>query len=396
VRILHVVPTYLPARRYGGPIVAVHGLCKALAARGHEVEVLTTNVDGSGVSDVPLGRAVQMDGVRVRYFASPFPRLYWSPAMKRALEAAARSASIVHAHSIFLWPTHAAARAAERIVEGRRPRLPGGMGQAGAPDLHAGVPYVISPRGMLVPELIRQKSRAVKSVWLRLVERRNFAGAAAIHFTSQREWDDARQIAIPLPSPFVVPNGTELPPLSNAPREDDLVVSVGRVNWKKGLDRLIEAAALLPRARFVIAGNDEEELVPKLRALAASRGVESRVEFRGALSARERDELLARAAVFALPSHSENFGNVVLEALAVATPVVVTPEVGLAEEVQRAECGFVASGTPQEIAAAIGRLLDDATLRRAMGERGRAMVEQRFTWPRAAAEMEAQYERIRK
>ena len=374
MRILHVVPTYLPARRYGGPIVAVHGLAKALAARGHDVEVLTTNVDGAGVSDVPLDRAVELDGVRVRYFASPFPRLYWSPAMKRALDDAARNADVVHAHSIYLWPTYAAAGAAER----------------------AHVSLVISPRGMLVPELIRQKSRAVKSAWLRLVERRNFAGAAAIHFTSQREWDDARQIAILLPSPFVVPNGAELPPRPDVARGDDLIVSVGRINWKKGLDRLIEAAALLPRARVVIAGNDEEELVPKLRALASRLGIESRVEFRGSLSAAQRDELLARAAVFALPSHSENFGNVVLEALAMETPVVVTPEVGLAEEVQRAECGIVANGTPAEIAAAIGTLLDDRSLRGAIGARGRALVEERFAWPRVAAEMETQYERVRK
>lgn len=373
MRILHVVPTYLPARRYGGPIVAVHGLAKALAARGHEVEVLTTNVDGAGVSDVPLDRAVELDGVRVRYFASPFPRLYWSPAMRRALDEAARNADVVHAHSIYLWPTYAAARAARR----------------------AGVPLVISPRGMLVPELIRQKSRAVKSAWLRLVERRNFAGAAAIHFTSQREWDDARQIAIPLPSPFVVPNGTELTVRPAVARKDDLVVSVGRINWKKGLDRLIEAAALLPNARFVIAGNDEEELVPKLRALASRLGVDARVEFRGALSAAQRDELLARATIFALPSHSENFGNVVLEALALETPVVVTPEVGLADEVRQAECGLVANGAPAEVAAAIGKLLDNASLREAMGASGRTLVAERFTWPHVAAEMESQYERMR-
>jgi glycosyltransferase involved in cell wall biosynthesis len=370
VRIVHVVPTYLPARRYGGPIVAVHGLCRALAARGHEVEVLTTNVDGSGVSGVPLDRAVELDGVRIRYFASPFPRLYWSPAMRRALAGSVRDAGVVHCHSIYLWPTYAAARAATK----------------------AHVPYVISPRGMLVPELIRQKSRAVKTAWLRLIERRNFAEAAAIHFTSQREWDDARQVPVPLPSPFVIANGTELPPLSAAKREEDLVVSIGRITWKKGLDRLIEAAALLPRARFVIAGNDEEALVPRLRALAAKTGVESRVAFRGALTPAERDELLARAAVFALPSHSENFGNVVLEALAAATPVVVTPEVGLADEVRLADCGLVANGAPADVAAALGRLLDDAALRKTMGARGRTLVEARFTWPRIAAEMEARYE----
>jgi glycosyltransferase involved in cell wall biosynthesis len=372
VRILHVVPTYLPARRYGGPIVAVHGLCKALVERGHDVEVLTTNVDGPGVSDVPLDRSVDLDGVRVRYFASSFPRLYWSPAMGRALHAAARAADVVHIHSIYLWPTWAASRAAAK----------------------AGTPYVISPRGMLVPELIRQKSRAVKSAWLRLVERRNFAQAAAIHFTARREWDDARRTPLPLPAPFIVPNGTTLPALEAIVREADLVVSVGRIHWKKGLDRLIEAAALLPQARFLIAGNDEEALVPELRSLAERLGVASRVAFRGALTPRERDELLAQASLFALPSHSENFGNVVLEALAAATPVVVTPEVGLAEEVERGGCGLVAQGDPRAFAEAMAMLLADGELRRAMGARGRSLVEERFTWPRIAAEMEAHYEEM--
>ena len=71
MRLLHVVPTYFPAVRYGGPIHSVHGLCAALAARGHDVHVFTTNVDGPGDSVVPLGKPVSMDGVNVWYFPSP-------------------------------------------------------------------------------------------------------------------------------------------------------------------------------------------------------------------------------------------------------------------------------------------------------------------------------------
>src|SRR5207248_6610018 len=84
VKLLHVVPTYLPAQRYGGPIFAVHGLCRALAARGHEVTVFTTNVDGASVSDVPVNEPVMLDGVRVRYFASSLRRLYVSPWLRDA------------------------------------------------------------------------------------------------------------------------------------------------------------------------------------------------------------------------------------------------------------------------------------------------------------------------
>jgi glycosyltransferase involved in cell wall biosynthesis len=362
VKILHVVPTYLPARRYGGPIVAVHGLCRALAARGHEVHVITTNVDGDGTLDVPTDRAVDLDGVRVRYFPSLFPRLYWSPEMRRALRGVG-DYDIVHIHAVYLWPGVAAARAARA----------------------AGVPYVISPRGMLVPELIRRKSRAMKTLWLRLIERRGFAHAAAIHFTSKLEWEDAKRVGIPLPSPIVVPNGVDLPQRPDVPRDARTLVFLGRVNWKKGLERLIEA---LPRlnARLIVAGNDEENLTPRLRALAEAVGAD--VEFTGPVYGAAKDELLARATLFALMSESENFGNAVLEALAMETPAVLSAGVGLAEEVVAAGAGVIGLD-------AVPALLNDASARAQMGRNGRSLVESRFAWPRVAAEMEEAYCSIR-
>lgn len=365
VRILHVVPTYLPATRYGGPIFAVHGLARALAARGHDVHVFTTNVDGAGVSDVPLDREVELDGVRVHYFPSPFPRLYWSPAMRRALASAAASFDVIHLHSVFLWPTAAAARAARA----------------------AGVPYVIAPRGMLVPELIRRKSRLVKTAWLSLVERRNFADAAAIHFTSSREREDAAALAMPIPSAAIVPNGIDLLPRPDVPRDPDTIAFLGRISWKKGLGRLIDA---LPRldAILKIAGNDEEGLTPRLRALAEERGVAGRVAFLGPLHGEAKYEFLARAAVFALPSISENFGNAVVEAMMMETPVVLSPEVGIAEEVASHEAGIVAGDAGTALAA----LLADAPRRAAMGRNARALVESAFTWPRVAERMEEVYE----
>src|SRR3954464_12392703 len=84
MRILHVVPSYIPAWRYGGPIHSVHGLCKALVARGHEIDVATTNVDGESGRDVPLAKPVDLNGVRVHYFPSRvLRRLYYSPPLRR-------------------------------------------------------------------------------------------------------------------------------------------------------------------------------------------------------------------------------------------------------------------------------------------------------------------------
>jgi glycosyltransferase involved in cell wall biosynthesis len=360
LRILHVVPTYLPATRYGGPIVSVHGLCRALAARGHDVHVFTTNVDGDGTSDVPLGVAVPLHGVNVHYFASPFRRLYYSPGMRKALRAVSEF-DVVHLHSVFLWPTYAAARAAER----------------------ARVPYVVSPRGMLVPELIDRKSRSVKRAWIRLFENRTFWRSSLVHFTSQQEERDAKRTEVPIPRAAIIPNGVELPPDRATNRGDELLF-LGRINWKKGLDRLIGAMRLLPEARLTIAGNDEENYRHSLPHL-------ENVRFVGPVSGEAKDELLRGAAALVLPSYSENFGNVVLEAMAVATPVVVTPEVGLAAEVERSGAGVVTSNDPPALAAALRALLSDPAKREAMGRAGRAAVEARYSWERVAAQMEKAY-----
>jgi len=362
MRLLHVVPTYQPAWRYGGTIFAVHGLCRALAARGHDVEVFTTNVDGERVVDVPLRQRVTLDGVKVMYFPSLFRRLYWSPSMRTALASAMGSYDLVHLHAIYLWPEVAAARAARR----------------------AHVPYVISPRGMLVPELIRQKSRLAKAVWLELVERRNFARAAAIHFTSALEWRDAQRVGLPLPAPFVVPNGVETRPRPPIPRDERTLLCLGRVSWKKGIDRVIEVLPGLDNVRLLVAGNDDERLIPRLRGLAKRLGVAGRVEFLGPVYGAAKDEVLARATLFVLMSRSENFGNAVLEALAMETPVVVSPEVGIAEEVAGAGVGAVGLD-------ALALLLKDPARRAEMGKKGRELVASRFGWPGVAIQMEDAY-----
>ena len=367
LRILHVVPTYLPAVRYGGPIVAVHGLCRALAERGHDVSVFTTNVDGDGTVDATPGEAVGLDGVRVTYFPSPLRRIYWSPAMRAALRRCVRGFDVVHTHAVYLWPGVAAAREARR----------------------AGVPHVISPRGMLVPELIRERSALAKNAWLRLFETRGFRDAAAVHFTSMIEWEDAKRVGLPLNAPIVIPNGIDATARPDVPREARTLVYLGRISWKKGLERAIEALPSLPGVRLVAAGNDEEGLAPRLADLARRLGVAERVELRGPLYGPDKDAFLARGTLFVLLSRSENFGNAVLEALAMETPAVLSPEVGVAPEVVAAGAGILGVD-------GIGALLEDAERRAAMGRNGRALVESRFAWSRIATEFEQAYTGLRR
>jgi glycosyltransferase involved in cell wall biosynthesis len=384
LRILHVVPSYIPAYRYGGPIYSVHGLCKALSARGHDVHVFTTNVDGPNDSDVPLQTPVDIDGVSVWYFPSRYlRRLYYSPPMERAMNRELKNYDLLHLHSIFLWPTWAAARAARK----------------------AGIPYIISPRGMLVRDLIRRKNNLIKSAWITLIERSNLANASAIHVTSNLEEKEAKAFGMKFPPLFVVPNGLD----GDDKIEEDKMPSsdiealltkrpfllfVGRINWKKGLDRLINALPLIPHIQLIVAGNDEDKYTAVLESLAQKRGVTDRITFIRQVYGVDKRALFKNALLFVLPSYSENFGIAVIEAMAAGCPVVVTPEVGLSDTVRETGSGIAVQGDPQILAGSINNLLSSPDLMRKMGENGRRTVKERFTWEAIAQSMESVYRNV--
>lgn len=378
LRILQVVPTYYPAVRYGGTIRAVHGLAAALVKRGHEVHVYTTSMDGAGDLDVPLDRPVDLDGVAVHYFPVPaLRRLFWAPALHRRLRETIADFDVVHLQSVFLCPTWAGARIAAR----------------------AGVPYVLTPHGMLIRDVIRRKSRLVKTAWINLVERTTLAHAAGLHITAELEGEELRALRLPMPNVVrLVPNGIDWParhlPLSETPfagLPPRYALFLSRISWKKGLDRLLTAWQQVPDLPLVIAGNDDEDYTPKLRSLAQSLGLTPRVLFTGPVSDAHKWALYEKAELFLLPSYSENFGLVVAEAMAMGCPVVVTPEVGIAPMVESAGAGIVVSNEPAKLAAAINELLTDESRRRELGRRGPAAVRGQFSWNHVVEQMESLY-----
>jgi glycosyltransferase involved in cell wall biosynthesis len=321
---------------------------------------------------------VDLDGVKVRYFPSRFARrLYWSPAMTAQLPVVLRDADFVHLHSIFLAPTSAAARVAESL----------------------GLPWCVSPRGALVPELIRRQSMLAKRVWMLINERRTLERASFIHATSTLEAEDAGRIGYRLPPIRVISNGVEVP-IANASAcnaancvngAHPYLLFLGRINWKKGLDRLIPAMAHVPGFRLVVAGNDEEELSPRLKRLAQQSGVLERIDFVGAVASEEKLKLLRGSTLLVLPSYSENFGNVLLESLAAGRPVAMTAEVGLAPAIQAAGAGEIISGVPLEMGKQLSALIADRRNLDAMGQRGYQLVQSQYTWASVASAMEQAY-----
>jgi glycosyltransferase involved in cell wall biosynthesis len=366
----------MPAYRYGGPIWAVHGLCKSLTQLGHEVHVFTTNVDGSNNSDVPLGVPVDIDGVKVWYYPSQqLRRLFYSPNMKKALKQSINYFDIVHLHSIFLWPILVGARISQKKQ----------------------VPYLIMPHGMLVKDLIKRKSRWIKSLWIKLFDQYTLEHASGIHVTSKLEEEELKPFGFKLPPIFMIPNGIDIPDTISKKRAKDnenIILFLSRVNWKKGLDRLIEAMAYVSKGRLIIAGNDEEAYQKTLEQIAIKNGVTNRIQFIGSVYNQDKEKLLNSASMLVLPSYSENFGIVVLEAMSYGCPVIVTPEVGLADVVAKYGTGLVCDGEPEILGKNINRLLDNPDLGVEMGKIGQRVVQEQFSWVVIARQMERVYQNL--
>ncbi len=380
MRILHVVPCYLPGRRYGGPIASVHGLGMHLVARGHSVTVFTTDQDGFEPLAPPASERAVIDGVEIRYHAARAPRrIHRAPSMRAALRERIGEFDVCHLHGLYSWPSVCAAREAER----------------------AGVPYVVSPRGMLVRDLIRRRGAARKRLWLAAFDRRTLERAAWIHATAEAEAADLAAFPFRWPPVVAIPNGVEpvefdgdlatvTPRVREALVGDDAILFVGRLDWKKGLDRLVRALARMERGRLVVAGPDHG-YGQELRRLVREHRLESRVTLLGEVAGRDKAALLAHARVLALASHHENFGNVVLEAMSAGLPVVVSQNVGTAALVRESGAGRVVEGDFLSLSRALTELVAQPDLCHALGEAGQRTARERFAWPAIAERFERLY-----
>lgn len=386
MKILHIAPSYYPARFYGGPIYSVHALNKALVRTGADVTVFTTNADGPGLLDVPLGTPVMQDGVRIFYFPLSFPRVwFYSGALHRALKARVMEFDLVHITSVFLAVSYLGSRYAGR----------------------AGIPYVISPRGSLMTDPLTRKSSFKKSLYLRFMEKRNLSGASAIHFTAPREEAEYRLTKLPLQKGFVIPNGIEA---EEIPRDimrgafkarlglstdSRIILYHGRLGWKKGFDTLIPAFAGVAKkesgAVLVIAEWSDEGYKDKIRTLIQSHGLGGRVAFTGRLEGKERAEAFVDTDVFALTSYSENFGIAIGQAMAAGVPVVVTDGVAISGDIQKSGAGLVAPKQDDAVANAILAILGNPDARATFGECGKRLVKEKYSYEKIAAEFIKEY-----
>lgn len=385
MNVLHVIPSLGPLR--GGPSTALPAMVQGLARSGLTVHVATTDDNGRGRMKVPLGEPVVQGGVTTRYFPRQTNFYTASWPLTRWLARHVRDYDVLHIHALFSYPSTAAAFVARR---------------------HR-VPYVLRPLGTLNHWGMAHRRPWLKRASLRLIERRILAGASAVHYTSDGERREARElglggrsVVIPLgvdPAAFEGPGAPERlfrtnPQLVGRP----IVLFLSRVHPVKGLDILLPAFAELRRRRpevaLLIAGEGERDYLARLRADAQRLGVADHVVWAGFLAGDDKRAAFAAATLFVLPSYSENLGIAALEAMAAGLPVIVSDRIGFAAAVQQSEAGIVLPCDAGALASALERLVSDTDLRRRLGANGDRLVRERFSVEATTRDLIALYEGV--
>jgi glycosyltransferase involved in cell wall biosynthesis len=370
------------------------GLGRALQKQGQDITIYATDLVGPaagwgpprrGLEPAVTARRLRAEGLDARIFPVGWPSRYaYAPHLGRALRREVGAFDLAHIHSMYLYPTWAAAHACRQ----------------------AGVPYILRPHGTLTSYQTQHRRRA-KQIYDRTLGRGIVDGASLLHFTSEQEKSEAEVSGYIGPSRVVrLGISTEifadLPPRGRfrarhaAINARPVVLFLGRLAPKKGIDLLLPAFAAVrercPEAHLVLAGPDDNGYAHVVRRLVDRYGVNDCVTFTGLLAGEGKLAALRDADVWTLPSYAENFGVAVVEAMAAGLPVVISDRVDIHPEVTAAEAGVVVPCAVEPLAEALQRLLENPGERARLGAQARRVALARYSWDAVATEVVSMYE----
>jgi glycosyltransferase involved in cell wall biosynthesis len=325
MKIAFVIPYFYPALQYGGQPKSCYDLARALVERGHNVTVLTT--DSAGSARLPtntLAPTVQdLHGIKVLYYRNISNRLAFRHRLFlpydlfRDMRVRLKDHDVVHIHELRSTLTVAAFKAARRL----------------------GMPYVLSPHGGL-----RHLGKAfAKRVFDALYGRSVLGHASFLFAVSPQEEKEALAFGVEASRVRLVPNTIFPQDYVSLPRAGtfrerwsidakNLVLFIGRLHWIKGADILVQAFSVLlkssPDTHLVVAGPDDGQL-RELQQLAERLRIQNSITFPGYLDHDAKLAALVDADVLTIPSRSEIFAILAVEALMCGTPVLLSSACGL-------------------------------------------------------------------
>ncbi|MBD1823976.1 glycosyltransferase [Cyanobacteria bacterium FACHB-DQ100] len=383
MKILQIIPSI--SLIYGGPSQMILGLSSALAEAGVEVTIATTNSNGDvgqAPLDVPLGTPIAQNGCEIRYFrCSPFRRYKFSIDLLHWLANNAQNYDLAHIHALFS-PVSSCSAAIARSRQ---------------------LPYILRPLGTLDPADLRKK-RYLKRLYAAALERPNLAGAAAVHFTSDQEAKTSERFNT-VTRDLVIPLGVSLPPSESSsihekyriPDDRPILLFMSRIDPKKGLDLLIPALEQLDQNfHFVLAGGNPQD--PSYEAAIRDRIQTSRLKDKtsivGFVTGAEKTALLKAADLFVLPSYYENFGIAVAEAMSVGTPVVISDQVHIWQEIERSQSGWICTCDVESLTQTLKAALHDRAEQLRRGKNAQNHAQTYYSWNAIAQQTIAAYREI--
>ena len=352
-------------REYGGPAISVSELARELVELG--TTVILWAADGSAVHSPVISEIIDRSGSRellvpVRGALAEVVSTY--------------KPNIIHDNGLWQMFHHALSTL----------------------SLKHGIPRVVSLRGMLEPWALSQKSWR-KKMAMGLYQRNDLACAQIVHATSQEEAENFKRFGIDS-RVCIVPNGVDIP-VDTDRRDRNMdgyrrMLFMSRLHPKKGIPILLDAMRCvdLTEWKLNIVGPDQHGHLAEVQRLIQQYGFEDKVEVMRPLYGQEKEDMFADAELFVLPTHSENFGMVVAEALARSLPVLTTTGAPWSELKQR-NCGWWVDPTVEGVANGLKEALDlpRGALRR-MGANGRDYVTESFDWPVVGERWQVIYESV--
>ncbi len=363
MKVLHVMPYWAPAWRYGGPIYTALQLCQQLADDGCELRVLTTNTNGpNAVLDVDTRSEVELaGGLRVRYCRRMMGEAV-SPMLLRRLPEYVRWADVVHLTAVYSFPTIPTLLACKVLRK----------------------PVVWSPHGALQRWPGTTRPRA-KTMW-EWICRAAAPEGLLLHVTSEEEAKES-QGRFPDIETVLIPNGVDVPGTTAHIEGNGALrlLYLGRLHPIKAIENLLAACKLLNGSSYTltIAGSGDAHYETSIRRKIQELALSDRVEMVGEVLGEAKRKLFENADVAVVPSHTENFGMVVAEALAHAVPVIASKGTPW-KRIEEIACGLWVDNDPGSLACAVERI---GTMPLAdMGRRGRNWMAEEFSWSRRARE----------
>jgi len=382
-----IIPSFYPAVVYGGPIFSTLYVCRELSKfENIELYVSTTNTNMTSKLDVGPNKWLKFENFYVKYYDETIIDKF-SFSLFKNIHKDIKNSDVVHIQGIFNTPIPISLFWCRIFKK----------------------PTMLSPRGSLGRWPLSHGNK-FKKIWLKLFIK-PFSKNVVWHVTSNQEKNEVLDL-FPDAKIKIIPNGIYVEEFSQynfltkeeflkiyAKKEvkkiDKLVISMGRLQQKKGFDILIDAFYKVldkfPNSYLFIAGPDEGEkdkLIKQIKKL----NIEDKVFFTGNLKGKKKINFLANADLFVLPSHNENFGNVYLESLACGTPIIASKNTPW-EMVEKYNCGKWVENSIEETARAVEEMLN---IDKEQIKNNCVNLAKQYDWSNIAKEFVKTYEDMKK